>query len=289
MFLGGRKEQVVENIRIASEKQAFFEKVETDDPNLSEAEKEALIHRFLKNRKTPAYWLKNWISRCITDTMSREINRDTEYIGLENLKGITGGAIVTSNHFNPLDNTAVRQAMKKAGRGRLFIVSEETNFAMTGFVGFLMNYMDTIPIWRTSNRYLSGQFRDLIRELMQKKQLLLIYPEQEMWFNYRKPRPLKRGAYLYAAENHVPVISCFVEIRECPEKRENDEFLKTRYVVHIQPPIYPEENLSPRENSYRMQKTDMEQKQKAYEQAYGKSLDYRFDRWDIAGYQPVAH
>lgn len=288
MFLGGRKQAVIENIRAAVQDEDFFRKVELDDPNLTEAQKEELIQRFLRNRNTPLYWFKNLAARCITSTVSRTVNRETEYIGLENLRGITGGAIITSNHFNPLDSTTIRGALKKAGHRRLYIVSEETNYAMTGLVGFLMNYMDTIPIWRSNNRYLAGTFRELIRELMEKKQLLLIYPEQEMWFNYRKPRPLKRGAYLYAAENRVPVISCFVEIRDCPETRENDEFVKTRYVLHILPTIYPDPQLSPRENSYRMMEQDRLQKRQAYEEAYGKPLDNTFDRSDIAGYQPEA-
>ena len=38
---------------------------------------------------------------------------------------------------------------------------------------------------------------------------VLIYPEQEMWFNYRKPRPPKRGSYFYAAEAEVPIILVF--------------------------------------------------------------------------------
>ena len=288
MLIGGSKKAVIENIRAAAEEGRFFDKVELDDPNLSEEEKENLIRRFMQNRKTPVYHLKNWVAQCITDTASRILNQDTQYVGLENISGIHGGAIVTSNHFNPLDNTAVREALKKAGRKRLFIVSEETNYAMKGLVGFLMNYMDTIPIWRSSNRYLAGPLRDLIRELMKKEQVLLIYPEQEMWFNYRKPRPLKRGAYLYAAENQVPVISCFVEIQDCPDCRENEEFLKTRYVVHILPPIYPDPNCSPRDNSYRMMQQDQAQKQEAYEKAYGKPLRYDFDPEDIAGWKPLA-
>lgn len=81
---------------------------------------------------------------------------------------------------------------------------------------------------------------------------------------------------------------CVEEIRDCPETRENDEFVKTRYVLHILPTIYPDPQLSPRENSYRMMEQDRLQKCQAYEEAYGKPLDNTFDRSDIAGYQPEA-
>ena len=287
MFIGGSKKAVVDNIARAAESGQFYNKVELDDPDLTEEEKSALIEKFLKKHKTPAYAFSNWGARCITDTVSRIENQNTEYVGLEHIRNITTGAIVTSNHFNPLDNTVVREALKKVGKKRMYIVSEETNFAMKGLVGYLMNYMDTIPIWRTNQHYMGGEFVDMIRELMEKKQMLLIYQEQEMWFNYRNPRPPKRGAYYYAAQFGVPVISCFVELRDLPE-RENGEFLKTRAMVHILPTIYPDPALSPRENSFRMMEQDMDQKREAYEKAYGKPLTYDFDLSDIAGWRPEA-
>ena len=55
-------------------------------------------------------------------------------------------------------------------------------------------------------------FSDILEEKLNKKQFILIYPEQEMWFNYKKPRPPKPGAYYYAAKNNVQIISCFVEM-----------------------------------------------------------------------------
>lgn len=183
MFIGGSKKAVVDNIARAAESGQFYNKVEVDDPDLTEEEKSALIEKFLKKHKTPAYAFSNWGARCITDTVSRIENQNTEYVGLEHIRNITTGAIVTSNHFNPLDNTVVREALKKVGKKRMYIVSEETNFAMKGLVGYLMNYMDTIPIWRTNQHYMGGEFVDMIRELMEKKQMLLIYQEQEMWFN----------------------------------------------------------------------------------------------------------
>lgn len=285
MFIGGSKREVVKNIRRAAEARQFYNKVEVGDPELSEEEKQTLIDKFLAIRRTPAYAINNWLARCVTDSASRIQNRTTEYTGLENIRDIQTGAVVTSNHFSPLDNTAVRVALKKVGKKRLHIVSQETNFAMDGLVGFLMNYMDTVPIWRTNRKYMKGEFEAMVGDLLKRKQMLLIYPEQEMWFHYRKPRPPKRGAYYYAAANQVPVISCFVEIRDC-EERENDEFRKTRYVVHVLSAIYPDPALGVRENSIQMMNADYQQKQAAYERAYGKKLVYDFEETDIAGWDP---
>lgn len=284
MFIGGPKKEVVANIQKALEAREYDAKVETGDPKLSEKDKAKLVKKLLYIHKTPAYLFNNWLARCVTDTVSRIENRETEYTGLEHIKNIDTGAVITSNHFNPLENTAVREAMKKVGKKRMYVVCQESNYAMKGLVGFLMNYMDTIPIWKTNQKYMQYDFGDMIGSLLKKKRFLLVYPEQEMWFNYRKPRPPKRGAYYYAARYQVPVISCFVEIRDCQEP-ENEEFYKTRYIVHVLPTIYPDPELSVRENSIWMMNRDYEQKREAYEQAYGKQLSYDFEADDIAGWR----
>ena len=99
---------------------------------------------------------------------------------------------------------------------------------------------------------------------------------QEMWFNYRKPRPCKRGAYLYAVKFNVPVISLFVE------QQVKSTHLHT-FRVHVMPVIYPDRQLDERTASLRMQHTDYEQKCAAYVMAYGKKLTYDFEEGDIVG------
>lgn len=284
MFIGGPKGAVVKNIETAFEQGHFNDKVEVDDPILSEERKRFVIKRFLLIKKSPAYLLNNWISRSVTDTVSRKINKNTEFCGLENIPKLATGAIITSNHFNPLENTAVRTAMKKAGHKRMYVVSQESNMAMKGFVGYLMNYMDTIPIWATNRKYMTTTFEKMLRKVLKRKRLILIYPEQEMWFNYRRPRPPKRGAYYYAAKFNVPIISCFVEMREGTEM-ENEEFLKTEYTVHILPTIYPDSTKGVSADSRRMMHQDHEQKIKAYENVYGTKIDAPFCARDIVGWK----
>lgn len=284
MFIGGPKTEVIKNIETAVKTGNFNNKVEVDDPMLSEERKQFVIKRFLFIKKSPAYVFNNWVSRAVTDTVSRKINENTIFEGLENIPDLTTGAIITSNHFNPLENTAVRTAMKKAGHKRMYVVSQESNLAMKGFIGYLMNYMDTIPIWAANRKYMTTTFEEMLEKTLRKKHLILIYPEQEMWFNYRKPRPLKRGAYYYAAKFNVPVISCFVEIREC-EENENEEFLKTEYTVHILPTIYPDKNKNRSSESRRMMRQDYEQKVNAYEKIYGRKIDEPFRMEDIAGWK----
>jgi len=132
---------------------------------------------------------------------------------------------------------------------------------------------------------MSDRFAPMLKELLDKNNYVLIYPEQEMWFNYRKPRPLKRGAYYYAAKFNVPVISCFVEFCDL-EELDTAEFHKVQYVMHILPPIFSDPAKTVRENSIAMCMQDYRQKKTAYEAAYRKPLDYRFEPDDIAGWIP---
>ena len=154
---------------------------------------------------------------------------------------------------------------------------------MKGIIGFFMNYSDIIPVTDQVN-YMKREFPKIIKNTLEEDNLILIYPEQEMWFNYKKPRPPKEGAYYFAAKNNVPIISCFVEMRETDEK-DNEEFNKVKYVLHVLNPIYPNPNLTAKENSLIMKEVDYEQKKEAYEKAYGKKLDYGFEIEDIAGWR----
>ncbi len=283
MIIGKNKQAVIKNIQKAAGEEQFHQKVEIDDPDLSAAEEKRILKRFPNRSHAMDYRLKNKAARGIVDAVTWGVNRKTEFTGLEYLRQIRTGAVVTSNHFNPLDNTAVRAAVRKAGKKHLYIVSQAGNFAMKGVVGFVMNYADTIPLGR-DQEYMTTAFPDIIKKLLGQGQYVLIYPEQEMWFNYRKPRPPKRGAYYYAARFQAPVLSCFVEIVEIKEK-ENEEFNKVRYVVHILPPIFPDPQKSVRENSVIMMQKDYEQKKQAYEKYYARKLQYDFEPGDIAGWR----
>lgn len=287
MIIGDNKEQIIENIQRCVEEGKFNDKVEVDDPSLSLQEKKELIAKYLNKRNKLGYKICNKIARVIINMVTWSENRDTEIEGIENIAEIKSGAIITSNHFNPLDNTVVRKFTKKIGKSRLYIVSQDTNLAMKGIIGFIMNYADIIPI-SSDNTYMRSKFLSMVEDIISKNQFILIYPEQEMWFNYRKPRPLKRGAYYYAAKFNVPIISCFVEIKNIG-KKENKEFYKSKYVMHVLKPIYPDANKSIRENSIMMMNKDYEQKVEAYEKAYGKKIQYDFAYDDIAGWIPKSH
>lgn len=282
MIIQKNRAAVIENIRLAAEHGEFHAKVEVDDPVLTSRQSSAIVAKYLSRRPRFSFRCKTLAARLLANTFTSALNRKTEIIGMEKLSGFTGGAMITSNHFGPTENTVIRHLIKKLGKKRLNVIAQVSNFAMTGPVGFLMNYADTIPIAQEPH-YMQREFVSILQELLKKEELILIYPEQEMWFNYRKPRPCKRGAYYYAARLNVPLISCFVEMRDLPEM-DNGEFHKVQFILHILDVLYPEEGKSIKENSEKMRQLDYDLKKSAYEKAYGKPLEYRFEASDIAGW-----
>ena len=287
MIIGGSKKEVINNIKKNIENNELNKKVEIGDPNLSEEEIQKYIDAFYKNKKKLSYYLKNKIANKTIKKISKELYPDIKINGLEklDLADLSNGAIITSNHFNPLDSYNIRKIVEEKLQKKLYIVVQDTNLAMPGFLGFLFNNIEVIPLSKSPN-YIIKKFVPELKRILSKGDFVLIYPEEEMWFNYRIPRPCKRGAYQFAHELDVPVISCFVKIIDT-DKTDNDEFNKVKYVVDINKVIYPEVNESIRSDSKKMAEVDYEARKKAYEDAYNKKLNYKFDISDIAGWKDI--
>ena len=282
MIIGGSKVRVIENIKKAVLDKDLNRKVEEGDAVMSMEDELKLAARFYALRKSKTFKLKRAAMQKMERAQKLAYNRLIKIEGLENLPA-NGRFIVTSNHFNPLDNLCIKKMVKKAYNKEVAIVIQATNLAAEGVIGDLFNYLEHIPVCKSAN-YIRGEFMRRMGETLNSGHPVLIYPEEEMWFNYRKPRPNKRGAFYFAAEMDVPIVPCFVEILDT-DKPDNDEFFESKYVVHILPTIYPDDNKSVRQNSIDMCAQDYLEKCRAYEKAYGKKLDYKFSEWDIANYR----
>lgn len=284
MIIGENRRGVIENIKNFAETGQFHNKVELNDPELTAAQSRQITDAYLENRKHLSFKIKTALGVALAQAATKAINKNTQIKGLEKIPKDLGGVLITSNHFSPLENTVIRHLTNTLGRKKLGIISQTSNFAMTGMVGFLMNYADTIPI-STDPRYLAKDFLSLLKErLVDKKQAILLYPEQEMWFHYRKPRPPKNGAYFYAAKLNVPILSCFVEIVDLDED-DTAEFKKVKYILHILDVLYPDGNKTARENTEMLSARDYALKKACYETVYGKELTYAFHPSDIAGWK----
>ena len=287
--LSNEKIRIIKNIEAALERNDTFAKVSVNDPTPSDEDIKRIIVPFDNERASYVSKIKAFLARKMAEGFTKKVNKSTEIVGLENALGIRGSAIVTSNHYNPTDSTPIRILAKHLNREKkLHISVQESNIFMTGAFGFLMKNCNTHPFSRNAE-YMVKNLKPALEKILKNDSLLLIYPEQEMWYNYKRPRELRDGAYHYAALFGIPVIPTFTEMVTLDGERDADGFLPIKHILHILPPIYPNTSLSVRENRTRMQTIDYILKKKCYEDAYGVKLDAPFDlKRDIAGLVPDA-
>ena len=276
------RELAIENIRRAALEGRFNDKTEPFDPQISPQALKADILGYVSRLDSPVQKLKTAVARAVVRSWVRKWSEPVnEITGIRNLLTVQGPAFLTSNHFNPFDNGVHRTLSSLTGRDRLVAISQGTNFVMPGLNGFILRNIDVIPLIQ-DHSYMNGAFRTLMQRNLDRNRFILIYPEQEMWFNYRKPRPGKRGAFLFAAEYGVPVVPTFVEMVDLPEVVAPG-FHDVKLILHVLPPIFPDPERSARENSFIMCQADYDAKVRCYEQCYGRPLTYEFSKEDIAG------
>ncbi len=196
-----------------------------------------------------------------------------EIKGLENLKKLNTGAVITCNHFNPFDTFAVHEAFLRSGsKSKLYRVIREGNYtSFPGFYGYLMRNFYTLPL--SSNRETMRKFRHAVDKLLSEGNLVLVYPEQSMWWNYRKPKPLKSGAYSLAMKSNVPVLPFFITMRDSDVFGE-DGYPIQEYTITIGEPIYPDASLSHKECLDKMMSENAAVWRYTYEREYGIPLSY---------------
>jgi 1-acyl-sn-glycerol-3-phosphate acyltransferase len=94
-----------------------------------------------------------------------------------------------------------------------------------------------------------------------------------MWWNYRKPRPLKNGAFNLAVSSNVPVIPVFITMKDS-DVLDGDGFPVQKYIINFLKPIYPDSKLSKKENIETMKNKNFEVWKKTYEDFYNTKLTY---------------
>jgi lipopolysaccharide biosynthesis glycosyltransferase/1-acyl-sn-glycerol-3-phosphate acyltransferase len=198
----------------------------------------------------------------------------TDIKGAEYFSSLDSGAIITCNHFNAFDSFAIQLAYESAKqKNRKFyrIIKEGNYTSFPGFYGYLMRHCNTLPL--SSSPKAMQQFTRSTGKLLQNGHFVLIYPEQSMWWNYRKPKPLKDGGFYLAAKYKVPVLPCFIIQRDSSIIGE-DGFPVQEYTIHISKPIYPDENLNTSANTAAMRDENYRVWKEIYENAYGIPLKY---------------
>ena len=195
--------------------------------------------------------------------------------GIENLNSIENGAIITCNHFNPFDVFAIEKTFKNSELSKskkLYKVIREGNYTnFPGLYGFFFRNCDTLPL--SSSNKTMVEFMKATDLILQRGDIILIYPEQSLWWNYKKPKPLKRGAFRMAARNNVPILPIFITMEDS-EIIGEDGFPVQEYTINIGKAIYPVSDLSEKENAELMRDKNFEIWKNVYEKFYRIPLEY---------------
>ena len=257
------------------EKAGIFDKDVEEDPPAKELLPHQVdyLQRSMKSRirSKYAFRIAHWFVGIL---MYKKQFVVKEIKGVEHLRNLKSGAILTCNHFNAFDSFAMQLAYEKARprRRKLFRVISEANYtAFPGFYGLLMRNCNTLPL--SSNKATMKKFMFAVDRILQKGHLILVYPEQSMWWNYRKPKPLKKGAFTFAAKNKVPVVPCFITMEDT-EVMDGDGFPVQAYTIHIAPPIYPDKDKKQAENVSLMMQKNYSVWKEIYENFYAIKLEY---------------
>ena len=275
-----RKRQAADRIAIlqkirAYEKEGIFDKDVEDDPPapvLMPDDIDYLNHTIRERIKTKMAFrmAHKLVDRLVKD--KQLIIKDIK--GLENFKNMQEGALVTCNHFNAFDSFAIQLAYEAADqpRRKFYRVIREGNYTnFPGFYGFLMRNCNTLPL--SSNLETMKKFQEAAVKLLKDGHFVLVYPEQSMWWNYRKPKPLKRGAYVFACKANVPVLPCFITMKDS-EYIDEAGFPIQEYTIHIEKPIYPNAELGYRDRIEDLKQRNFEVWKEVYEREYQTELSY---------------
>ena len=194
--------------------------------------------------------------------------------GEEHLAALQNGAMITCNHFSPFDNYIFFHCIRKyLPKKYLYKIIREGNYTnFPGLYGFLFRHCNTLPLSR--NRRTMINFSSAVNTLLQSGESILIYPEQGMWWNYRKPRPFKAGAFKMAYRAKVPVIPMLITMQDDEMRLDESGYPVQRHTLHILPPIYPDETLGDKAGAQAACDQAYALCKAKYEEVYQRPLTY---------------
>lgn len=268
--------EVLERIDEYERKRWFSKDVENDPPTKP----------LLPNQVD--YLNEKLINKILTKFVNAKARRFIDNL-IENnqliIKGVNGyenfekvqetGVILTCNHFNAFDNFAIHKVLEDfllSHKTELYKVIREGNFtSFPGLYGLFFRHCNTLPL--SHNFSTMKKFMHALSVLLKRGEKVLIYAEQGMWWNYRKPRPLKNGAFNFAVSSKVPVIPAFITMEDS-DRIGSDGFPIQEHTLYFFDPIYPDENLTKAQNIENMKKINYDLWVKTYESFYKKKLEF---------------
>ena len=245
-----------------------------DDPPTVPLQPHKVDYTYKKLKTRVGACFANRVARALFEKkIGKGVRVIMEVRGIENFRAVRGGAMLTCNHFHPFDNYAVLKAIEKdLPRKNLYKIIREGNYtSFKGLYGYFFRHCNTLPLG--ANLHVMGELSRGVEALLARGERILIYPEQGMWWNYKKPRPLKDGAFRFAAKNGVPVIPFFITMEDT-DRLDGAGFPIQAYTVHIMPAIYPDTTLPLRTRIAAMRDKNYALLKEKYEEVYGVPLTY---------------
>jgi len=262
---------ILEKIKLYEEN-GWFDKDLEDDPPTIELLPNQIDYLRKKITSKIKCFVANKIKRIYVNRLikkKRLLIKDI--LGIENWQNIKFGAIITCNHFSPEDSFVMEKVFQLSKKKKMYRIIREGNYTNPPVFKFFMRNCDTLPL--SKNLHTMGKCIKAVDTILQRGDNILIYPEESLWWNYRKPKPLKVGAFKFAAKNNVPVLPIFITMEDSDKIAENG-FALQEYTVHILEPIYPDESLEMNLRIDDMMQKNYEAWVKVYEQVYGEKLVY---------------
>lgn len=266
--------EVLKKIEQYEKSGQFDKEVENDPPTIELKPNQIDYMRSKLSSKIKRFFTYKAAGKMLDKLKKSGMFRLEKIIGLENLKSIKTGAIITCNHFGAIDSFIIDQTFRAAKfkHKRLYKVIREGNYTNPpeGFAP-IMRYCDTLPL--SQNKQTMKKFLRATNQLLQNGNFVLVYAEESMWWNYRKPRTLKNGAFRFAVKNNVPVVPVFVTMQDS-DQIGPDGFPIQIHTVHIEKPIFANKNLDDKQNIEQMKNQNFEVWKNIYETVYNQPLKY---------------
>ncbi len=162
--------------------------------------------------------------------------------GRKQLDGIKTGYVLYGNHTAHYD-AFIPQAF--IGRPRKTYIIAHPDAVSIPFIKYLTRGLGAWPLPDTVKS--SMRFLNAVESALKKKCIIAVYPEAHIWPYYTGIRSFPSTSFQYASKFNVPAVPMVTTYRKA--RGLFKQYRTPRMDVHIGAPIYPNPNLSSKDNA----------------------------------------